>query len=66
MAYARIVVKKTGTVLRTMKMDGWSTGTVDSIATTLESIISEDLDILEVQVDYEDCNDSLTIENYRP
>ena len=61
MAYVRIVTIGKGTVIRNMKMDGYSTKAVDSAATALESIICEERDILKVEVDYEGCDDSNTL-----
>ena len=58
MAYARIVTKKNGTVIRNVKLDGHSTHAVDSAATALSSIIWDERKILAVEVDYEGCDDS--------
>lgn len=58
MAYARIVVIKTGTIVKNVKLpEGTCTRTVDQAATALESIICEDKEILKVEVDYEGCDD---------
>ena len=56
MAYARIVTKGRGTIIRnvTMKEDT-STWAVDQIAKLLDSIIAPDADILKVEVDYTGC-----------
>lgn len=66
MAYARIVTKGRGTIIRNMWMNGKSAHDVNQIATVLESLICEELDILKVEVDYTNCNDSTTIEDYDP
>ncbi|MEE8208396.1 MAG: hypothetical protein V3T88_05525 [Nitrosomonadaceae bacterium] len=66
MAHARIVVNRTGTVIRNMKMDGQSTHELNQVAATLESIICEDFDILRIEVCYEGCDDSKTVEDYNP
>ncbi len=67
MAFARIVTVGRGTAIRTVKLDdGRATGAVDQIATTLESIICEEKDILKVEVDYTGCNDSDVITRYDP
>ena len=59
MAYARIVTSKRGTVIRSVKfVNGTPTKQVDQIATTLESAITDDRDILKVETDYTGCDDS--------
>ncbi len=62
MAYARIITIGNRTVIRSMKMDGKTTDEVNQIACTLESLICEELHILKVEVDYEGCNNSRTLE----
>ena len=67
MPYARIVTISRGTAIRTVKLEaGQSTQAVNQIATTLESIICEELDILKVEVDYTGCDDSDNITRYDP
>lgn len=67
MAYARIVTIKKGTVIRCVNFDdGQHTDSVDLIATTLNSIICEELNILKVEVDYTGCDNSQTVEGYDP
>lgn len=61
MAYARIVVIKTGTVVKNINLTGHATWAVDSAATALSSIICNDRQVLKVEVDYEGCDDSKTI-----
>lgn len=61
MASVKIVTKANGTVLRNVKMGNSSTEKVDQVASTLDSIICEDKDVLKVVVDYEGCDDSQTI-----
>lgn len=66
MAFARIVTKVRGNVIRAVNFKvsaGVTTAEVDGIASTLDSIICEDKDILKVEVDYTGCNDSKTIES---
>jgi len=63
MAYARIVTNLRGTAIRTVMLNGKTTHEVNQIATVLESLICEELDILKVEVDYTDCDDSKTIES---
>lgn len=62
MAYARIETSKRGTIIRNIKFP-WGTPTeeVDRIATTLESLITDDRDILKVVTDYTGCDDSDTL-----
>ena len=59
MAYARIVTRVRGTVIRCAKwqIGTFSIATVDRIANTLDSIIAPDADILKVEVDYTGCVD---------
>ncbi len=66
MAFARIVTVGRGTVIRSMKLDFKTTAQVDNIATTLESLICEELDILRVEVDYTGCDDSDNLAGYTP
>ena len=67
MAFARIVTIGRGTIIRNMKLaDGQPTAAVDQIATTLESLICEELDILKVEVDYTGCDDSDNLTGYTP
>lgn len=66
MAFARIVTLGRGTIIRNIQMNGKPTHSVNQVATVLESLICEELDILKVEVDYTDCNDSKTIEGYNP
>jgi uncharacterized protein (UPF0212 family) len=67
MPYARIVTIQNGTAIRTVKLeDGQTTYAVNQIACTLESIITEDLNILKIEVDYTGCDDSDNITNYEP
>ncbi len=66
MAYARIVTNKKGTVVRNLVIKDSSCACVDQAAATLASIICEERDILHVEVDYEGCDDSKTIERYNP
>jgi len=61
MAYVKIVTNKKGTVVRNIPMVGHSTQAVDNVATTIESLICEERNILHVEVDYEHCDDSRTI-----
>ena len=62
MAYARIVTSKRGTIIRSVKfVNGTPTKQVDQIATTLESVITDDRDILKVETDYTGCDDSDTL-----
>lgn len=66
MASVKMVVIKTGTIIRNIKMEGSTIDKINQVACTLESIISEDLKILKIEVDYEGSNDSQTIEGYNP
>ena len=69
MAYARIVTKPRGNVIRSVNFkvsEGVTTAEVDGIASTLESIICEENDILTVEVDYTGCDDSDTVVRYDP
>ena len=66
MAFVKLVTNKKGTVLRNMSFTGSTTGTVDQAARTLESIIFEERDIIHVEVDYEGCDDSDTVQYYDP
>jgi len=67
MSYARIVTIQNGTAIRTVKLEaGQTTYAVNQVAATLESIISEDLNILKIEVDYTDCDDSDSITRYEP
>jgi len=67
MSYARIVTVANGTVIRTVRLEpGQSTYAVNQMAATLESIISEDLKVLKIEVDYTGCDDSDSITHYDP
>lgn len=55
MAYVRIVTRKRGTTIRNIKMNGYTIQAVDQAATSMESIIHDELSILKVEVDYTDC-----------
>ncbi len=66
MAFARIVTRGRGTIIRNIQMNGKPTHDVNQVATVLESLICEELDILKVEVDYTDCDNSKTIEGYTP
>lgn len=61
MAFARIVTKKKGTTIRTVRFNALEVTTtvdVDRVASTLDSIICEEQDILKVEVDYTGCDNS--------
>ena len=64
MAWARIVTTS-GTVIKNVKMTGHSTWAVDAAASALSSIICNERDILHIEVDYTECNDSKTIEGIK-
>ena len=67
MSYARIVTVENGTAIRTVYLEeGQPTYAVNQVAATLESIISEDLKVLKIEVDYTDCDDSDNITYYEP
>ena len=62
MAYASLVTNGKGTTVRKVKFtDGSTTDEVDQVATTLESLICEERDILHVVTDYTGCDDSRTV-----
>jgi hypothetical protein len=63
MASVKIITRAHGTVVRNIVLaEGVATAAVDQVADTLDSIIAEDKDVLQVVVDYDGCNDSKTIE----
>ena len=62
MASVKLVTNRTKTVVRRLDMTGHSTNAVDQAADSMTSIIWDDRDILHVEVDYNGCNDSKTIE----
>lgn len=55
MAHVAIVANETGTVLRKLNMTGHTVSAVDKAATSMESIICEDREIVHVEVDYDGC-----------
>ncbi len=58
MAYARIVTRERGTIIRTVKLGELATiQAVNQLAALLDSIIAPDNDILKVEVDYTGCTD---------
>ena len=58
MAYARIVTKKRGTVIRQVRFPTKTyISEVDQIAKVLDSLIAPEADILKVEVDYTGCVD---------
>jgi len=66
MAFVKIITNEHGTVLRNINMTGHSTKAVDQAAVALESIICEEREIVHIEVDYEGCDDSKTIEGIFP
>lgn len=62
MSHVRIVTNIKGTVLRHIDMTGHSSAAVDKVTNVVESIICEERDYVHIDVNYDGCDDSKTIE----
>ncbi len=60
MAYVKLVTNEKGTVLRNIDMTGSTIGEVNQAATSMESVVAEEREIVHVEVNYDGC----TLEDY--
>lgn len=57
MAYVRLVTKGRGTILRNFKMDGKGVREVDNLAAAMDSLITDERDVLCIEVSYDSCDE---------
>lgn len=63
MAYARIITRKNGTIIRNVNLVEQPVQEVDRVALLLDSIIANEQHILRVEVDYEGCVEGIEYEH---